>query len=163
MLDSRSGHGEFLTRTMQPIAEVSGHEVVEAKECDDWFEGICRQLFAVPDEGVVFAVTLTEDGGATYEEIRDSVRILPEALTTVPLAVEAGWTPTWGAEPRDAQDLIKALKRAGLLVEIETADMEADSRTGLGAGLAKGSLLDVQPTLGSIIDVGGTVTVTLAG
>jgi len=166
VLDATSGYGENEIRTMQPVAEVAGREVREREDCEGWFDGVCRRLFAVPSEGVVFAVTIAEAGDGNYEEIRDSLRILPDSLTTIPLAINdgggGGWTPAWGAEPRAADALVDGLEDAGLRVKIETGERPKDD-AGLVASLRAGSLLDVSPELGSVIDVGGTVTVTVAG
>lgn len=164
VLDARTGYGEKEVRGMSPVAEVDGREVLEREDCERWFEGVCRHLFAVPSEGVVFAVTIAEEGDGSYQEIRDSLRTLPDDLTTVPLATAGGWTPTWGAEPRAADALVEALEDAGLRVEIETEEVpEEESPNADYVSFPPGSLLDVSPELGSVIEVGGTVTVTVAG
>lgn len=164
VLDASSGYGEKEVRGMRPVAEVDGHQVLERAGCEEWFEGVCRRLFAVPSAGVVFAVTIAEEGDGSYEEIRDSVRILPDDLTTVPLATTDGWTPTWGAEPSAAEALVTALEDAGLRVEIVTEELPEEGNPAASyASLPEGSLLDVRPQLGSVVDVGGTVTVTVAG
>lgn len=164
VMDARTGYGELRVRSMEPVAEVDGREVVELGGCERWFEGVCRQLFAVPDEGVLFAVTIAEAGDASYEAIRDSVRILPDGMTTVPLVTADGWTPAWGAEPRAADALVEQLRAAGLTVEVVTAERaEADIANGDDAGLPKGSYLGVSPELGSVVEEGATVTVTVAG
>ena len=164
VLDATTGYGEYITRSMDPLTEVDGHAVLERAECEEWFKGVCRHLFAVPSEGVTFAVTVTDDGGATYEDIRDSLRILPDDLTTVPLATTDGWTPTWGAEPVATDALVAALENAGLEVEIEKVERpDDDAGGGDYVSFPAGSLLDVSPALGSLIEVGGTVTVTVAG
>ncbi len=162
VMDASSGYGELQVRSMTKVAEVEGREVVELDECDRWFEGVCRRLFAVPSEGVLFAVTIDEPGDASYEAIRDSVRILPEGMTTVPLVTADGWTPTWGAEPEVADALVEKLRAAGLAVEVVTAE-RADSDSGIAADLPEGSYLGASPDLGSVIEEGGTVTVTVAG
>ncbi len=59
--------------------------------------------------------------------------------------------------------LVDSLEDAGLNVEVDTAEPPERSDTGLYPDLPKGSLLGVSPQLGSVIDVGGTVTVTVAG
>jgi hypothetical protein len=123
---------------------------------------VCRRLFAVPDEGVAFAVTIAETGDGSYEEIRDSVQILPDHLTTVPLATTDGWTPAWGAGPRVTDALVAALEDAGLVVETETAVPEGDALADY-ASFPAGSLLDVSPVLGSVVETGGTVRITVAG
>lgn len=164
VLDATTGYGEKEVRGMRPVADVEGREVLEREDCERWFEGVCRRLFAVPSEGVVFAVTIAEEGDGSYEQIRDSVRILPDDLTTVPLATTDGWTPTWGAEPPAADALVEALEDAGLRVELETEEVpETVSPNADYVSFPPGSLLDVSPELGSVIEVGGTVTVTVAG
>ncbi len=162
VLDARSGYGEKLVGESQPAGEVAGREVLERDGCERWFEGVCRQVFAVPDEGVVFAVTIHDEADGDYEAIRDSLRILPEGMTTVPLATAGGWTPSWGAEPRTADAVVEAVDSAGLVAEVVTAERPKGANVDI-ADLPKGSLLDVAPSLGSVIDVGGTVTITVSG
>ena len=163
VLDADSGYGEMLVREMAAIGEVDGHEVVERENCEEWFDGVCRRLFAVPSEGVVFAVTIAEEGDGDYDTIRDSLRILPDNLTTVPLATREGWTPAWGAEPKVTDALVDQLKDAGLSVETKTVERPSNDDGGDYASFPEGSLLDVSPALGSVIAVGGTVTVTVSG
>lgn len=163
VLDATSGYGENEVRTMRSIGAVGGREVLERATCEGWFHGVCRRLFAVPSEGAVFAVTIAGAGDGSYEQIRDSARILPDGLTTVPLATSDEWTPTWGAEPRVADTLVSSLEDAGLHVEVETTERSVREDTAMDANLREGSLLGVSPELGSVIDVGGTVTVTVAG
>ena len=162
VFDGTSGYGELQLRSMVPVSEAAGLEVVEREGCEEWFDGVCRQFFGIPDEGVVFAVTIAEVGDGSYEDIRDSVHVLPGDLTTVPLAVPAGFTPGWGDEADIVDDLVRALRAAGLEIEIVTAEKPAGDG-GLSADLPPGSLLDVSPSLGSVIEVGGTVTVTVSG
>jgi hypothetical protein len=130
--------------------------------CEEWFRGVCRRLFTVPETDVVFAVTIDEDGDGDFEEIRDSARRLPDGVTTVPLAVggAGGWTPTWGAEPTVVRDLVRAIEKAGLEVRLE--HLEPDPN-GDVADLPPGSLLDVEPALGTPIEDGGTVTIEVMG
>jgi len=164
VLNADSGYGEMLVREMAPIGEVNGREVVERENCEEWFDGVCRRLFAVPSEGVAFAVTIAEEGDGDYEAIRDSLRILPEPSTTVPLTTRDGWTPAWGAEPKVTDALVDQFKDAGLSVEIKTVErFKDDDGSADYASFPEGSLLDVSPALGSVIDVGGTVTVTVSG
>jgi hypothetical protein len=162
VLESRSGRGAWLLDQMRPAGEVDGHEVLELEGCDDWLPGACRHVFAVPSEGVVLAVTIADDADGDYDEIRDSLRILPAGQTTVPLAVRGGWTPAWGAEPRVVGALRRALERGGLTVETKVVE-PATGAAGDVADLPRGSLLDVEPALGSVIDEGGTVTITVMG
>ena len=39
ILDGSKGYGELVSRDMQPVGEVDGHEVVEAQACEEWFRG----------------------------------------------------------------------------------------------------------------------------
>ena len=56
------------------------------------------------------------------------------------------------------------MKDAGLSVEIKSVERSKDDDGGADyASFPEGSLLDVSPALGSVIDVGGTVTVTVSG
>lgn len=161
VLDAESGYGELLVRDMAAIGEVDGREVIERQGCEEWFDGVCRRVFAVPSEGVVFAVTIADEADGDYEVIRDSLRVLPTTATTVPLATRDGWTPAWGAEPKVTDALVSELKAEGLTVEIET--VERSNEDADYASFPEGSLLDVDPPLGSAIDVGGTVTVSVSG
>ena len=162
VLDGTCCYGELQIRSMEPVGEADGHEVVELAGCEEWFKGVCRRIFAVPDEGVVFAVTIAEEGDGDYEAIRDSVRILPDGLTTVPLKIGSGFTPSWGTEPSLVDEVVRAVERAGLRAEVKTVSPE-QSRTGLASDLPKGSLLEISPSPGSVIEDGGTVTITVLG
>ena len=162
VLDGTSGYGEYLTRDMEPVGQVAGREVLERDGCEEWFEGVCRRVFAVPEEGVVFAVTIHDKGDGDYEEIRDSLRILPDGETTVPLASSDGWTPSWGAEPRVVDAVVEGVESAGLAADVVTAERPQGPDVDV-ADLPEGSLLDIEPAMGSPIDEGGTVTITVSG
>lgn len=163
VLDADRGYGKDMLGLMEPAGEVDGREVVELEGCEEWYEGVCRRLFAVPSEGVLFAVTIADDADGDYEAIRNSLRILPEGSTTVPLMTRNGETPTWGAEPEVTDALVESIEEAGLSVDIATAE-RSPSVVGLDYGsFPEGSLLDVNPPLGSVIDAGGTVTITVSG
>ncbi|MBZ5739589.1 PASTA domain-containing protein [Nocardioides mangrovi] len=153
VLDAEHGYAEHLLTQMDPAGAVDGREVVELDGCDAWIPDVCRHVFAVPSEHVVLAVTIADEADGDYQEIRDSLRILPDGRTTVPLDIH-GTTPTWGAEPAYVDHLTRALEDAGLQVEVATIPAE---------DLTPGSLLEVEPALGSVVDEGATVTVTVAG
>ena len=160
LLDGTGGYGEFKTRDLDDVAEVDGHEVVELEGCERWFPGVCRRLFAVPDEGVVFAVTIADPGDGDYEAIRDSVRILPAGETTVPLRAADWGTPGWGAEPDYVPRLVRAVREAGLEPEIVEERIPKDS-PGMVADLPPGSYLGSDPELGSVADKGATVRISV--
>lgn len=160
VLDGTTGHGEWKTGEMEPVAEVDGREVVELEKCEQWFEGVCRRLFAVPDEGVVFAVTIADCSDADYQAIRDSVRILPEGQTTVPLRAEDWGTPGWGAEPDYVPRLVRAIRGAGLQTEVVEERIPKDS-PGMVADLPAGSYLGSDPEPGSVVDEGATVRISV--
>jgi hypothetical protein len=163
VIDASRGTGEYLTREMQVVDDVSGHDVMELEDCNEWFEGVCRRLFAVPDEGVLFAVSIADPEDADYEAIRDSLRILPPGQTTVPLATAPdGWTPARGAEPVFVDQIVAKIERAGLHVERQSA-LPRDDDAGLSADFPEGTLLDISPPLGSVVEDGATVTVTVLG
>lgn len=134
-------------------------------ECEEWFRGVCRHLFALDGSDTVFAVTIDEEDDGDVEEIGDSLRALPDGVTTVPLTTggPVGSTPSWGAEPFVVRDLRRMIQRAGLEVEIETVDADPDDAAGTVADLPPGSLLDVSPALGTPIEEGGRVMVTVMG
>lgn len=163
VLDADSGYGEFLVRDMAAIGQVDGREVIERKGCEEWFDGVCRRVFAVPSEGVVFAVTIADEGDGDYEAIRDSLRVLPDTATTVPLTTRDGWTPAWGAEPKVTDALVSKLKAEGLTVVMETVERSTSDVVADYASFPEGSLLAVDPPLGSAIDVEDTVTVSVSG
>ncbi|MCW2767701.1 MAG: hypothetical protein JWO11_3660 [Nocardioides sp.] len=49
---------------------------------------VCMQYFAVPDENVLFSVTVFEPlGRGDLDSIRNSLQLLPEGYTTVPYAI----------------------------------------------------------------------------
>ncbi len=163
VIDASRGTGEHLLADMEVVREVSGRDVLELEECDEWFEGVCRRLFAVPDEGVLFAVTIADAADGDYEAIRDSLRILPGGKTTVPLSTAGdGWTPTWGAEPDVVNLVSQRIEDAGLEVRIEVVE-KSEGGDGDYATFPEGSLLDISPPLGSVVDDGATVIVTVSG
>jgi hypothetical protein len=129
-------------------------------DCEEWFEDVCRRLFAVDGTDAIFAVTIDEESDGDFEEIRDSARVLPEGVTTVPLAVGAGWTPAWGAEPSVVRDLTEAIEDAGLEVEVEVVDPDPG---GDVADLPPGSLLEVEPAPGTPVSDGSTVRISVMG
>jgi len=148
---------------MERGGEVDSRGMVELESCYYWIPGVCRRIFAVPSEGAMFAVTIADVADDDYDRIRDSLRLLPAGRTTVPLATTGGWTPTWGAAPPAVDDLVRALERAGLAVQVEEAGPGTGDGAGVVADLRPGSLLGVEPALGSPIAEGGTVTITVAG
>ncbi|GAA1153507.1 PASTA domain-containing protein [Nocardioides aquiterrae] len=117
---------------------------------------------AVSSEGgrAVFEVTIADQGDGDEEQILGSRRQLPEGVTTVPLAVAGGWTPAWGADPRTVRDLTAAIEAAGLGVRLETVEPDPN---GDVADLAPGSLLDVEPALGTPVVAGSTVVLKVMG
>jgi hypothetical protein len=165
MAKASSSFAQELLKTLQPAGTVDGHEVLELDQCTQPVDQPnCDRYFAVPSEGVIFSPMIQEPTDGNYDAIRDSLRILPEGLTTVPLISQDGWTPAWGAEPDAARALIAQLQASGLHVEVEQAASSPDaSHTGLPAGLQPGSYLGANPELGSPIEEGGGVTITLAG
>jgi hypothetical protein len=163
LLDATHGYGEFQVRDMQAAGTADGHEVLEADGCEGWFDGVCRRMFAVPSKGVLFAVTIADEGDGSYDVIRDSLRVLPDDLTTVPLAVHDGWTPTWGAEPGTTDALVDEIRSADLQVQVVTPEPHSEGDQGMYADLPPGSFLEASPALGSVIEKRGTVTVTVMG
>jgi hypothetical protein len=117
---------------------------------------------AVRDEDghPVFEVTIADEGDGDEQEILASRRELPDGVTTVPLAVAMGWTPSWGDDPRTVRDLVAAIEAAGLAARVESVEPDPD---GDVADLAPGSLLDVEPALGTPVADGGTVVLKVMG
>jgi hypothetical protein len=160
VLDGTCCLGEFERRTMEPVD--GRQDLVERPGCEDSLPGVCRHLFAVPDTDVVFAVTMTEDGGATWQQVRDSARTLPAGLTTVPLSVAGGsrWTPGWGEEPPTADSYARAVRQAGLRVETVVEELDDDGDHG---SFVTGSLLEIDPAPGSVVEPASTVTLIVSG
>lgn len=162
VMDPTSGYGAHLLESMAPIGSVDGVEVVEALGCNDWYPGTCRRLFAVPSAGVMFGVTLADAEDGDYETIRDSLRILPAGVTTVPLdAGFGGYTPGWGDEPEVVPSLVQGIEAAGLRAEVVQAPPPGPD-ADLAADLVPGSYLGAEPELGSPIETGSAVTITVA-
>lgn len=162
VMDAESGYGEHMLRSMEPLATVDGVEILEFPGCDGWYPGTCRHLFAAPSEGLMFGVTLADAADGDYETIRDSLRILPRGATTVPLdAGFGGYTPTWGDEPEVVPSLVDRIEAAGLRAEVVQAP-PPDPGADLAADLVPGAYLGAEPELGSPIESGGTVTITVA-
>jgi hypothetical protein len=162
VLDGTCCYGEHELRSMTPVTEVDGHQVVAREGCEEWFRGVCRRLFGVPDLGVVFAVTIADEGDGDHEAIRDSVRVLPDGLTTVPLEVGSGFTPGYGTEPSLVDDVVAAVEKAGLQADVTRVSPRAGDG-GLTGDLPPGSLLEVSPAPGSVVENGATVTITVLG
>jgi hypothetical protein len=161
VMDATSGYGEHLLRSMEPVASESGVEVLELPGCEKWYPGTCRRLFAVPSEGVAFGVTLADAGDGDYETIRDSLRILPDGATTVPIDVGfGGYTPGWGDGPEVVRSLVRRIEAAGLRAEVVQPPPPGPGDDV--ADLVSGSYLGAEPAPGSPIAAGGTVTVTVA-
>lgn len=179
VLDGSRGYGAFQLELMDPVQRAGADrggdggtgdlEMRELAGCERWFPGVCRRLVGLPSEDLVLAVVLTEDSGTTFEEVRDSVRVLPPGLTAVPLDARAAgptpdlaWTPTWGADPGVVGPLTAAIEATGLRVRVEEV-APATERTGLAADLVVGSYLGASPALGSVVESGSEVTVSVLG
>jgi len=159
VLDVTSGYGENLLRSLEPSEPVNGADVLESSKCDEWYPGACRRWFAVPSEGVAFGVTLADDVHGDYATIRKSLRVLPAEITTVPLDNGFGYTPHWSDEPGVVDALVDRLERAGLQADVEQAPLPAHD--AYVVDLPPGRYLDSEPELGSPIERGGTVTLTV--
>ncbi len=160
VLDGTCCQGELEIRSM---VEVDGSRAIERPGCEEWFRGVCRRLLTLPGTGVVFAVTIAEEGDGSYEAIRDSARLLPDGLTTVPLRVGDGFTPGRGTEPSLVDDTLRAIGKAGLQVEVEESRPGVGREAGMQSNLPHGSLLGIEPSPGSVVEDGARVTVTVMG
>jgi hypothetical protein len=107
-----------------------------------------------------FEVTIADEGDGDEQEVLDSQRRLPDGVTTVPLAVAAGWTPSWGDDPRTVRQLAAAIRAAGLEATVETVEPDP---SGDVADLPPGSLLDVVPALGTPVAEGSSVVLEVMG
>lgn len=110
-------------------------------------------------EGPEFVVTIADEGDGDEAAIVESERALPDGVTTVPLEVD-GWTPPWGAGPKVADALVDAIEAAGLEAAVEVLEPDPN---GDVADLPRGALLEVEPALGTPIEEGGRVVVTVMG
>jgi hypothetical protein len=169
VLDTTWGYGELVTRTMETVGDVDGREVVELPGCNEWFSGVCRKIFAVPEEGVAFAVVISDPDDADdlddadYEAVRDSLRILPDGQVTVPLATSRhGYTPTRGDRRPAVEALVGVIEKAGLRAEVVVLERSNEDDLDMLA-LGQGALLGIDPPLGSVVDEGATVTISVAG
>ena len=115
----------------------------------------------VADEVSSLAV-LRDNGRYGADDVDGDCEEWFDGVTAVPLEIggPGGWTPSWGDEPDIVDDLTAAIEAAGLEVELETIDPDPN---GDVADLPPGSLLDVDPQLGTPIEDGGTVVVTVTG
>jgi hypothetical protein len=162
VMDATSGYGEHMLSSMEPLTTVDGAQVLESPACEGWYPGTCRHLFAVPSEGVVFALAIADADDGDYETIRDSLTILPGGATTVPLnAGLGGHTPSWNDEPAVVAGLVRQLEAAGLHAEVVQAPPPGPDGD-LVADLVPGSYFGAEPELGSPIESGGTVRITVA-
>lgn len=160
VLDATSGYGAEQLRTMVPVA--GRPDLVERPGCEQWYDGVCRHLFALRGSDVVLAVTVTDDSGTTWAAVRDSARAVPAGRTTVPISLAGTWaSPTWGEPPPAADAMTDALQAAGLRVETVTAEREDDG--GDYGSFQPGSLLAVEPAPGTLVADGSTVTLTVSG
>ncbi|MBD8871165.1 hypothetical protein [Nocardioides donggukensis] len=154
-------HGERLVGDLVPDGDVSGQAVLTGEECGWIAERACRTVVAVPSLGVAFAMYVADAGDVDPAVFRDSLTLLPDGWTTVPLALRGGHTPVWGTEPPTTRDYARLLEERGFAVRVEPAE-PPDSRTSsLVASLPEGALLDIQPTPGSPIEDGAEVVLTV--
>lgn len=161
VMDARSGLGEAYRREMQPLPGHPG--ILELEGCQRWVVETCRRVFALEGTDVVFAMSLVDAEDGDYELTRDSVRRLPDGMTTVPIAAgRFPRIPVWGDEPSFARTYVKAVEAAGLTPDVTYLDVERGG-TGDPASFPRGHLLDVRPQPGTPIEEGGTVEITLMG
>jgi hypothetical protein len=142
---------------MAPAGTVDGADVLEAEvvcRADD-LPPACSQEFAVPSEMVAFRVTVSGvDAEAGVVAIRASLRILPEGYTAVPLSFgQFGDTPWKGMPAAYVEKLAVAIERAGLRVRLVEEYRD---------GMTTGSYLYAEPALGTPLEVGATVTLTVS-
>lgn len=165
VIDLTSGLGQALVARMRPAGEVDGREVLELEGCDPQLPGRCRRVFAVPSEDVAFGVVIADSGDGSHRAIRESLRVLPDGTTTVPIAWDDDlWvTPSYGSPPEVVGRYQRALEAAGLEVRVEVAPLpgEGDVAGGTVSDLPPGSLLGVEPQPGTPVDLGSVVTVTV--
>ncbi|GAB3991124.1 PASTA domain-containing protein [Nocardioides marmoraquaticus] len=160
-----SALGEGLLREMRPAGSVDGREVLELDGCADFWDAVCRRVFAVPSAGVAFGVVIADDADGSFRAVRDSLRVLPDDTTTVPTTYgRFEETPGWGAPPGVVEHYARALDAAGLVVERVVAPLPGADDAGAGGSIADlppGSLLDVDPQPGTPVPRGSSVTVTV--
>ena len=140
---------------LKPADSLDGHQVVEnTPNCLQGYSANgqvgsshCTQTFGIPDLRAYFtASVIGDDAEHRLNTIRQSLTVLPEDRVAVPFVPEV----TSGTAPDDVR---AALEKAGLSADVvewtcpATADCAGDGVT------------DVEPTYGSVVSVGSTVTV----
>lgn len=136
-----------LLQAMRPVGDINGMEVSQDDpDCPNGLGGTCTQHFAVPEADVLFTVRFLNTSGVlttTFTDIRNSLTMLPDGLTTVPHQDDhmVGSTGHMAAELMRSHGL-----EPRILQEPQT---EGDV------------LVSITPSPGSPIQIGDTVTLTV--
>ena len=162
VISTRLAHGERIVKALSPDGKVGGEPVLTGQDCHWFGKSACRAVMAVPSRGVAFALHVAESDDVDEPLVRDSLRLLPNGWTTVPMSLRgAGYTRSGGAPPSVTRDYLRLLERGELVAEVERAEPPGAEVGGDLTSLPAGALLDVRPTPGSPIEEGGRVTLTV--
>ena len=140
--------GTFLGR-LDPDGEAGGHEVQASNAvCETIPNGPCRQTFGIADLNAYFTVTIPHDNDqdtlAQIAAIRASLAVLPDDQTTVPFTPDS-----------DEADVTRVLEAAGLSVTVKHSTCPPT------ADCAAQGVVDINPSVGTAVPAGTTVTVTV--
>jgi hypothetical protein len=146
---------------MEGMARAESVDGVDVRESEvacttDGLPPACSQEFVVPSEQVAFRVTVSgPDAEAEVARIRESLRILPEGYMAVPLSYGGRFAgEAWEGMPLEyVQQLAAAIEEAGLQVGVVE-----EYRAGVEAGTYLGS----DPALGTPLELGATVTLSVS-
>jgi hypothetical protein len=146
---------------MAGMARAEGVDGVDVRESDvacttDGLPPACSQEFVVPSEQVAFRVTVSgADAEAGVAAIRESLQILPEGYTAVPMSYGGQLAgEAWEGMPLEyVEELAVAIEEAGLRVGVAE-----EYRAGMLAGTYLGS----DPPLGTPLELGATVTLSVS-
>jgi hypothetical protein len=131
---------------LEPAGNIDGHQIVQnTAVCELSDPGACTQIFGIPDLDAYFRVTVWSDEGgeAVVQTIRDSLTLLTSDQTMVPFIPH-------GKEA----EVVAALEGARLTVEFERTTCPAMAD-------CIGGVTGLEPSVGTVIPVGSTVTVTV--
>ena len=162
VVDTGSAHGSRLLEDLSVDGEVGGEPVLSGRECGWLAPRVCRTVLAVPSRGVAFVVHVSDPGDVDLAVLRGSLRLQPDARTTVPLALGSGRTPVWGDRPATTRSYAALLRREGFQVRVVPAPPADAGDTTSRVVLPRGALLGIEPGPGSPVEEGGTVVLTVA-
>ena len=155
VIDTTGAYGRRVVGQMQRAGEVDGRPKFERPVSCNGTTRECSGAVAVPAEGAAFVVnTVGADADGELRRILNSLRVLADGFTTVPLTTgRFPYTPTHGSSAREVDLLIAAMRTAGLKPVTEAVASE-----GVDSGAFVGSV----PALGAPVRNGQRVTIEVA-